>query len=83
MMPPVRVADFHADQQGRWKYYRRDSDDMYIEAKPPVGYGPFWLPDDQRVQSIMSPLKSGQCPTNEIILRLRIIDPVQPPKDAK
>lgn len=77
LFPSGRNYSFKADKNGRWEFYTRDADDLYIKAMLPTGYGPFWTAGDLRIRSIMSPLRDGQCPTNDVVLRVRRIEPLE------
>lgn len=79
MMPPMHVDKFCTDQQGKWKYYRRDADDLDIAARPPNGYEVY---GHVRLFTAGS-FKNGQCPTNDFILRLRKIESTQSPKEVQ
>ena len=66
-------SKFSADKHGRWKFYRRDTADMGIQALPPPGYGRFqWCSPSP--DYIPNRIRYGDYVTN-VVLRLWKLDP--------
>ena len=66
---PQYVRHFHSDKNGKWRFYRRDCDDLHIEAMPPSGYTEGITPDNH-MATLCGRFNMGDCPTNDFILRL-------------
>lgn len=69
MSGPCSKWNIEGDEQGRWKVSARKVGRLYVEAIPPSGYKPVW-PENSRKETIAGPFGSGECPTNDFILRL-------------
>jgi len=82
MMPHQCRGNFLADSRGRWSFYKWDVEDLYIEAMPPAGYN-YALRDDRVRATYIGPFRSGECPTNDFILRMIKIAPQPQPKETK
>ena len=82
MMARGAKQDFSTDGEGKWFFYRRDAERMYIEAAPPAGYK-YALREDRVRATYFGPLGSGECPTNDVLLRMIKIEPNPNPKEAK
>lgn len=83
MMPPQYVDCFQTDQLGKWEYYRRDADHLSFQANPPMGYSRLPHLPRQRWPEETDSIDSGQCPTNDFILRLRKLESVQSHEEKK
>jgi len=66
MSGPCSIWNIRSDEQGRWKVSARKVGRLYVEAIPPGGYK---RPDTTRSE-VAGPFGSGDCPTNDFILRL-------------
>jgi len=62
---PHSKWNIRSDEQGRWKVSTRKVGRLFVEAIPPEGYRLF----TKRLEKA-GPFGSGECPTNEFILRL-------------
>jgi hypothetical protein len=71
--------NFTADKQGKWHFYRRDADNMWIDAKDTPGYERC---EGSSIYPIIPAgrIYYGQFLTN-VVLRLRKIEP--PPTEDK
>jgi len=62
---------FHADQAGKWRWYRCDAMDLRIRAYPPPGYGRYLGVSPDVTEGWM---RYGEHRTN-VVLRIRKLDP--------
>jgi hypothetical protein len=76
MMPPMRQRFFSSDRNGYWSFYGHDVEDLQIEAFPPAGYEPVWRLNERK-DTIAGLFKSGECPTNDYILRMIKIESLE------
>ena len=67
---------FQSGKDGSWRYYTRKVEELHIELIPQDGY-------ERQPDAYMVSLYNGQCPTNDVILRLRKIEPSPPSKETK
>jgi len=81
-MRPQSAHNFSSDSEGKWVFYTRDAEHMYIEATPPAGYN-YALREDRVRATYLGPLRNGECPTNDVILRMIKIETTPNPKEAK
>ena len=74
-LPPQRSAHFQPDKDGRWRFYMRDADLMYIGIYRSTGAG------TAECLAWIGSLRSGECPTNNVIFRLRVEGVGQPARN--